>query len=93
MKTIRITDILTEEQIKAAHDLYVAKAGKPGFAAALKDLLIEPNIEAINAKLGQENDPAYLAYVVEHVFQLAVEVATDPLSHFTFKPSEDTDAD
>lgn len=68
MKQITLPDFLTKEQIEKAHELYVAKAGTPGFAQAVKEILIEPNIEEINRKLGQENDPMYLAYAVEYVF-------------------------
>lgn len=66
MKQITLPDFLTDEQIEKARELYMA--GTPGFARAVKDLLIEPNIEEINRKLGQENDPMFLAYAVEYVF-------------------------
>lgn len=59
MKQVQIKDFLTEEQLlKAAH---------LGKAKQICEQIIKPNIEAINKKLGQENDPMYLAYAVEYI--------------------------
>lgn len=61
-----IADILqTDAQQKAAVKLY--KEARPGtFARRCAEEIIKPNIEAINKKVGQENDPLYLAYAVEY---------------------------
>ena len=59
MKQITIDKFLTEEQIKQAIKLKKAKS--------ICDQIIKPNIKHINELLGQENDPRYLAYVVEYV--------------------------
>lgn len=64
-KTTVLPEFLTEKQIADAVRLYEAD----GIDAAAQILarVIEPNLPAINAKLGQENDPRYLAYAVVHV--------------------------
>jgi len=59
MRKISIDQFLNEEQIKEA--IHLKKA---------KDIckeIIEPNIEEINKKLGQENEPMFLAYATEYV--------------------------
>ena len=58
MKTMRITDFLTGNQ--------VALCIKLGTAKKICEDIIKPNIEEINKKLGQENDPMYLAYAIEY---------------------------
>jgi len=63
MRTITIDQFLNEEQIKEAVDLKKAKD--------ICKKIIEPNLAAINKKLGQENDAMYLSYAVEHVINTA----------------------
>lgn len=58
-KFVSITEFLTPAQIKEVMHL---KTAKP-----ICDSVIRPNIAEINRKLGQENDPMYLAYMVEYV--------------------------
>lgn len=62
MKTTTLPQFLTDAQIAAAAKLYADH----GMAARLKiqTQVIEPNLPAINAKLGQDNDARYLAYAV-----------------------------
>ena len=57
-KTVTLHDFLTVDQIEKAIEL--------GAAKAICDEIIEPNINEINQKLGQENDPMYLAYMTEY---------------------------
>jgi len=65
VKTMTLPQFLTEEQIAEAVRLYE----EHGVLAVeqIRKHVIEPNMTAINAKLGQENDPQYLAYAVFHV--------------------------
>lgn len=66
-KVVSIVDFLTESEIRKAMTLY--KSASPGtFARRCDEEIIKPVLPRINAKLGQENDPRYLAYAVEHVF-------------------------
>jgi hypothetical protein len=58
MKTVKLSDFLTQRQIKLAMKLKTARQ--------IHDEVIKPNIKAINKVLGQENDPMYLAYAVEY---------------------------
>lgn len=67
MKSITIDQILTAKEIAQAQRLYRTLGGTRHFARAVKEKLIEPNMERINKALGQENDPMYLAYCIEHV--------------------------
>lgn len=72
-KKVRITDFLTHAQLQQCIALYKACNGY-GFAQRCCDEIIKPNINAINAKLGQENDPKYLAYAVEYVMMGSVKL-------------------
>lgn len=67
MKSITLPDFLTAEQIEAAHQLF--KTATPGtFATKCAEQIIAPNLDEINRKTGQANDPKYLAYACEFVF-------------------------
>lgn len=59
---------LTDEQITAALVLWRRPHMSRMFHCDVKRQIIEPNMAEINRKLGQENDPAFLAYAVEYVF-------------------------
>ncbi len=62
-RTITLPDFLTPEQIEQASLCTTARQ--------IMERVIDPNLAAINAKLGQENDPLYLAYTCEYVFRKA----------------------
>lgn len=74
MKTGTIGDILfNEQQVARAIELFrTCRAGT--FAKTICDELIQPQITEIDERLGQQNDPLYLAYVIEH----AITQATTP---------------
>lgn len=57
MKNVKISDFLSNSQMRAC-----VRLGPD--VIAIENQIITPNIAEINHKLGQENDPAYLAYVV-----------------------------
>ena len=65
VKTMTLPDFLTEVQIADAIRLYEAHG--MGAVGTIQSQVIEPNMAAINAKLGQENDARYLAYAVVYV--------------------------
>jgi len=65
MKKVTINQFLNKEQIEKAKNLKKAKD--------ICAEIIEPNISDINAALGQENDPMYLAYMVEYAISLIKE--------------------
>ena len=62
MKTVTLPQFLTEAQIREAVCLYEAHGDDA--VPQIQAQVIEPNIDAINEKLGQENDARYLAYAV-----------------------------
>lgn len=64
MRTVTLPDFLTEQQIKKATELYPNRE-------AIREQVIKPNMTEINRKLGQENDPEYLAYAVVYVIMQA----------------------
>ncbi|RDJ35099.1 MAG: hypothetical protein DWQ19_09705 [Crenarchaeota archaeon] len=66
MKDITINDFLSVPQIKAAWKIY--QESPMGFARKCADEVIGPNIKKINKRLGQQNDPLFLAYLCEHAF-------------------------
>lgn len=67
MKVISIVDFLTESEIRKAKALYDT-ADEGTFARRCDEEIIRPVLPRINAALGQENEPRYLAYAVQHVF-------------------------
>jgi len=58
MRSTTISSFLTTDEIHACQKLQTAKK--------ICEAIIQPNIQRINQKLGQENDPMYLAYAVEY---------------------------
>lgn len=64
MKQVTINHFLTDREIGQAARLY---GRVDNFAEEVRKRIIEPNIERINRELGQENEPRFLAYVVEYV--------------------------
>jgi hypothetical protein len=65
-KSVTLPDILTPAQIAQAARLY--KDHGMDAVAKIQAEVIEPNMAAINAKLGQENNARYIAYAVVYVF-------------------------
>lgn len=63
-KTISLGDFLTDEEIKLAVEICKTKES---INQTLVRRIIQPNMDRINQALGQENDPNYLAYVVEFI--------------------------
>lgn len=61
-KMVSVTDFLTSEEIKRAMELKTAKL--------IREQIVEPNIKRINVKLGQENDPMYLSYMIEYILSV-----------------------
>jgi len=62
-KTVTLPQFLTEAQIAHAVRLYETH-GEAHAVDPIQIHVIEPNMTVINEKLGQENDPRYLAYAV-----------------------------
>lgn len=56
-----LSDFLSDDEI--------AKCAELKDTTAVREQIIEPNLERINKALGQENDARYLAYAVEHVMR------------------------
>jgi hypothetical protein len=70
-KIIKIEDFLSPAQVMDCILLY-KKLGQSGeLHSAILDHIITPNIANINKKLGQENDPRYLAYAIEFALMKA----------------------
>jgi len=66
VKTVPLSQFLTETQSDQAVRLY--KVHGMDAVTQIQAHVIEPNMIAINEKLGQENDARYLAYAVVYVF-------------------------
>lgn len=62
-KTMTLQDFLTHAEID--------KAVRLGDRVKVRDQIIAPNMARINAQLGQENDPDYLAFAVEYIMKKA----------------------
>ena len=63
-KTVTIGQFLSDDEIKRAFK-YKENAKE------ICEHIIKPNIDKINRKLGQENDPMYLAYMVQYALTLS----------------------
>ena len=59
------TDFLSGSQIISALKIWRDERSP---AKRICEEVIKPNIQEINRKLGQENEPMYLAYVCEYIF-------------------------
>jgi hypothetical protein len=70
MKTITLPDFLTPAQINEAVQLF-DRYGADDAVSMIVTRVIEPNMAAIDKKLGQENNARYLAYLVVHVITQA----------------------
>jgi len=70
-RIVAISDFLTEEQINRVVVIYRSTKGTGRTAREIRDKVIEPNLHEINNKLGQMNDPLYLAYACESALTLA----------------------
>jgi len=68
VKTVKLGDMLTDAQIDRCRVLYPDRK-------RIRDEVITPNMEAINRRLGQENDADYLSYAIVYVFGVAEEGA------------------
>ena len=65
-----LNDFLTKREIQSAMALYAT--AEPGtFATLCEEQIIRPVIERIDKRLGQANDPRFLAYAVEYVMMMA----------------------
>jgi hypothetical protein len=76
VKMMTLPQFLTEDQIAQALRLYETHDVSEACEQILTRV-IEPNMAAINAKLGQENDARYLAYAVVHVLSQLEERPTN----------------
>lgn len=68
MKTVKLGDMLTDAQLARCRVLYPDRK-------RIRDEVIAPNMEAINRRLGQENDADYLSYAIVYVLGVAEEGA------------------
>lgn len=76
MKTATLSQFLTDAQIFEARKLFVEADAAADAVTEIQERVITPNMAAINAKLGQENDARYLAYMVVQAFGLlSIELA------------------
>jgi hypothetical protein len=64
-----LADILTPEELAQCRRIYRDNPTSP--ARTISEQVIQPALPRINKTLGQENDPMYLAYAVEHVLREA----------------------
>ena len=65
MKSATITDVLTPMELVKARAIH--RLDKDHFHKRCRDEIIKPAMERINASLGQENNPDYLAYAIEFI--------------------------
>ena len=65
MRHVRLTDFLTDKEIKQAVRMW--NESQADYAKRVHDAITLPQINRINTALGQENDPMYLAYMLEYV--------------------------
>jgi hypothetical protein len=66
-KSFSLGEMLTDAEIQRAINIW--QDGGPRVARRLCDEVVRPALVEINRKTGQENDPMYLAYMLEYVFE------------------------
>ena len=66
-KQVVITDFLTEDEIALALQLFNDPNRTKPYSEVVCEQITRPNLSRINRALGQDNDPKYLAYMVEYV--------------------------
>lgn len=73
VKTATIDQFLTVAQINEAIDIWKEHRNeRQTFHELILEKVVRPNMAQINKRLGQENDPDYIAYMLEFAF-IAVE--------------------
>jgi hypothetical protein len=65
VRYINVTEFLTEDEIQLAARMWTEN--QKNYAMRVCERLLRPNIRRINAALGQENDPMFLACAIEFV--------------------------
>lgn len=65
MKEVSLASFLTEDQIYKVGLLW--RKDNANFHRRAVDEIITPAMPDINRKLGQENDPDFIAYTIEYV--------------------------
>lgn len=64
---ITMGELFTTDEIKKAGKLYNLYKGTGNLNKVLAEQIVEPVMYRIDAKTGQRNSPAYLAYALEYV--------------------------
>lgn len=70
MNTMHLEQFLTRKELARARTMFHDMRGTSSqYAQRVCREIIQPNIERINATLRHDNDPLYLAYIVEYVMR------------------------
>jgi hypothetical protein len=69
-KMVKVSDFLTDAEIGVAVAMYFDREAKEPFAQRFAVAVTRPQIARINASLGEENDPYFLAYFVQYILSL-----------------------
>jgi protein involved in sex pheromone biosynthesis len=70
----RLDEVFTDTMIDQAKTVFTESMLKEyhgPIAELFKKEVVDPNIEEINERTKQENDPLYLAYMLEYAFKTA----------------------
>lgn len=67
MQQLSITEVFTGDEIVAAADIWRSSRTTQAFHDRVKKGIIAEALPRINERSGQENDPAYLAYLLEYL--------------------------
>jgi hypothetical protein len=74
-----VGSFLTQQEIEVALTMW--NRSKRNFARRIHDQFILPNINRIDAALGQKNDPMFLAFLVEYAFTNAAILLGDDVGN------------
>ena len=66
VRTIRLGDMLTDEQVQRCCALYPSRE-------RIRDEIVKPNMADIDRRLGQENDADYLSYAIVYVLREVID--------------------
>ena len=73
-KVMALEDVFSDSDLHTAENIYRQHKKKPikgGLAKALCEQVTKDSLQTINWRTGQENDPMYLAYALEHALTQA----------------------
>lgn len=65
-KTFNFGQLLTDDELERAEAIYLEHANSIALHQMLREAVIDPAMPRIDERLGQSNDPDFMAYALEY---------------------------